>query len=201
MPPCGFQPPLGHRQYDPIFAAAEKHGLPIFVHGTQDGFQSTFPRMFEHTETYAEGHCLSFMFETLWNVVTTTLRGVPARFPDLKFVWQEIGIAWVPYLTWRMNDCYLEQTDDMPHLEKLPSEYAAESYYYATQPIGHTGGNPRQYAQMIDMIGPDRILYASDWPHTTFDPPEELFDLLRGAFDDDAIRGMMGENAKELCGL
>jgi hypothetical protein len=51
------------------------------------------------------------------------------------------------------------------------------------------------------MIGADSIMYSSDLDHPDFDPPEELFDRVQGHFEDDTVRGMMGETAMDLFGI
>jgi hypothetical protein len=51
------------------------------------------------------------------------------------------------------------------------------------------------------MIGAESIMYSADLPHTDFDPPSELFNRVRGAFDDDTIAAMFGGTAADLYGV
>ena len=40
------------------------------------------------------------------NLTSLMHTGVPARFPKLRVVFTEAGIAWVPYMMWRMDKYY-----------------------------------------------------------------------------------------------
>jgi hypothetical protein len=137
----------------------------------------------------------------MWNLTTLPFRGVPERYPDLTLVFQEAGIAWIPYLLWRLNDHYLQFGEELPYLDRLPSEYVREQCYFTTQPLGHTARDGSHLARVIDAIGPESILYSADLPHTDFDPPSELFDRIRGEFDDDTVAAMMGTTAADLYGV
>lgn len=201
MPNTGLVPPAGHNRYDPIYEAAEEHGLPIVMHSASGGSLMDFPTIRTWNETYAEDHMIAFSFLNMWHLTSIMFNGVPERFPDLNFVFQESGIAWVPYWKWRLDDNYLEIPDEVPHLNKLPSEYVDNQCYFSTQPLGHTAKNPKHMAMAIEMAGPESILYSSDLPHVDFDPPEELFERVYTRFDNDTVRGMMGETAAELFDL
>lgn len=200
LPTTGIIPPLGHPMYDPIYEAAQDHGLPIVMHGGNLATSHAFPIMRRFNEHYAENHVIVHPFGHLWHLTTMLVRGVPERFPDLEFVFQESGIGWVPYAIWRLDDHYLELSHEF-HLRKLPSEYIHDSFYFTTQPLGHTADNPEHLARMIELAGPGNIMYASDLPHTDFDPPEELFDRINRYFDQDTVRAMMGETAVDVFDL
>lgn len=201
IPSTGLVPPAGHRQYDPIYEAAQSHGLPVAFHGAASATFHGFPGLRRWNETYAEDHALVHPFTQMWNLTTLVYRGVLERFSDLRFVFQESGIAWVPYLKWRLDDHYMELSDDLPLLQRLPSEYVDEAVYFTTQPLGLTSERPKHLAWAIEMAGDDSIMYASDLPHADFDPPSELFDRVDEQLDGSIVRGMMGETAADLYDL
>ena len=195
LPGTGTVPPLGDERYDPIYEAASRHDMPVVVHASIGASHTMFPTQTMWNETYAEEHVITHPFTHMWNLTTMLFRGVPERFPDVTFVFQEAGIGWIPYLLWRLDDHYLQFADELPYLNKLPSEYVVDQFYFTTQPLGHTASNGRHLAWAIEMAGPESIMYSSDLPHTDFDPPEELFDRIRSAFDDDVVANIMGETA------
>lgn len=201
VPSIGLVPPAGHEWYDPIYEAAQAADLPVVFHGGSGATNHGFPTQRRWNETYAEDHVITHPFAHMWNLTSLLFQGVMERFPDLEFVFQEAGIAWVPYLTWRLDDHYLELTEELPDLRTLPSEYIDERVSFTTQPLGHTAGNPKHMAWAIEMAGADSIMYASDLPHPDFDPPSELFDRVRGHFDAETVRGMMGETALDVFDL
>ncbi len=199
MPAKGIDPPPGDRKYDPIYEAAENHGLPVVFHGSIASVGYAWPGIGRNAETTAEAHTVGHPFSALWNITTMILRGVPERFPDLDFVYQECGLTWIPYLKWRLDDKYLENQEEMVLVEKMPSEYFDESFYFTSQPIEH--GPAKYLSQIIEMIGPDNLMYSADLPHPDHDPPQELFDIIRNNFSEEEVEGMMGENANEVYDL
>ncbi|WP_227378088.1 amidohydrolase family protein [Haladaptatus halobius] len=201
IPATGLVPPPGHRWYDPIYQAAQDNDLPVMFHSGSGATADAFPVVRKWAETYAEDHAVVHPFTHMWNLTSILFQGVPEKFPDLDFIFQEAGIAWIPYMTWRLDDHYLELSDEVPGLQKLPSKYIEERFYFSTQPLGYTQRNPRHLALAIEIAGPDNIMYSSDLPHPDFDPPEELFDRIQGHFDRETVNNIMGGTAVEVFGL
>jgi predicted TIM-barrel fold metal-dependent hydrolase len=201
IPSTGLVPPAGARTYDPIYEAASDHGLPVCFHGAASSTFHIFPTMRQFNNTYAEDHALVHPYTQMWQLTTLLYRGIPERFPTLEFVIQESGIGWIPYLLWRLDDHYMELSDDLPLLTKLPSEYVSESIYFTSQPLGLTAKRQKHLAMMLELAGPENVLYASDLPHADFDPPEELFDRVAPHFAESTVREMMGETASEVFGI
>ncbi|MFB6160582.1 MAG: amidohydrolase family protein [Haloferacaceae archaeon] len=201
VPSTGLVPPPGHRWYDPIYEAAEDNGLPLLFHSGSGATGNAFPVVRRWAETYAEDHAVVHPFTGMWNLTSMLFEGVPERFPDLEFVFQESGIGWIPYMKWRLDDHYLELSDEVPWLRKLPSKYVDDQFYFSTQPLGHTAEHPEHLGMALEMAGPDNVMYSSDLPHPDFDPPEELFDRIRGRFDAETVDRIMGGTAVDLFGL
>lgn len=200
FPPSGPLPPLGDDYYDPIYEAAKKQGLPIAMHaGNADGINH-FPALRKWNETFAESHALTFPFAHMWQLTTMLYRGVPERFPDLEFVLQESGIGWLPYMMWRLDDHYMEMSQELPQVQRRPSAYVREKFSIATQPLG-LAEHPEYIGWTIQMIGADNVVFASDHPHPDFDAPADVVRQLRAALDDDQVRQIMGANARRVFGF
>ena len=119
------------------------------------------------------------------------LDGVPERFPNLKFVFMEGGITYIPWLMQRMDDEYIKRKNEAPLLSKLPSEYMNE-FYYTTQPLEGAHKNTLEaFFRMFD--SENHLLYASDYPHWDFDAPSVIYDL--SFLSSAAKRKILGENA------
>lgn len=198
IPSTGVIPPLGHFRYDPIYEAAADNNLPVLLHGASTNTSHVFPLARIFNETYAEDHTMIHPFSQMWELISMMFQGVPERYPELEFIIQESGISWVPFLKWRMDDHYLELTHELPYVDKLPSEYIDDQFYFSTQPLGHTEHNPRHLAYIIEAAGPDNIMYSSDLPHPDFDPPEELFERIRAHFEAEEVENMMGKTAAQV---
>ena len=201
VPTAGLVPPPGHEMYDPIYEAAEDHDLPVVFHSNTGAVHRAFPVVHNWTESYALEHALMHPFTHMWYLASMVFEGVPVKFPELDFVFSEAGIGYVPYTLWRLDDHYLEMPHDVPALEKLPSEYVREQFHFSTQPLGHTARNGANIARMIEMIGPELVMYAADMPHPDFDLPGELFDRIRGGLDGETTAGVMGNTAAEVFGI
>jgi predicted TIM-barrel fold metal-dependent hydrolase len=194
LPTAGVNPLWGHRKYDPIFEAAQETNLPVCLHSVTI-VSPAFPCQIDQFENHFARQVLSHSFAMMANITSIIHSGVPARFPGLRVVFTEAGIAWVPYMMWRMDKYYQEYRRQLPFLEKRPSEYIRERMWFATQPIEEPD-DPKDLVATIEQIGgPERILFASDWPHHDFDHPRAIMKL---PMSREAKRLIMGENALRL---
>jgi predicted TIM-barrel fold metal-dependent hydrolase len=196
LPTAGVNPLWGHRKYDPIFAAAEEANLPVLLHSVTV-ISPVFPCQIEQFENHFARQVLSHSFAMMANLTSIMHTGVPARFPKLRIGFTEAGIAWVPYMMWRMDKYFNEYRRLVPFLEMRPSEYMKERMWFATQPIEEPD-DPRDLVHVIETIGADRVLFASDWPHHDFDHPRALLKL---PMSPAMKRKVMGEAALELFGI
>jgi uncharacterized protein len=197
LPTAGVNPLWGHRTYDPIMAAADATGLPVCLHSVTL-VSPAFPCQLDQFENHFGRQVLSHSFAMMANLTSLIHSGVPARFPNLRVVFTEAGIAWVPYMMWRMDKYFNEYRRMVPFLEQRPSEYIRERMWFATQPIEEPD-NPKDLVATIDLIGgAERILFASDWPHHDFDHPRTIMKL---PMLGEAKRKIMGENALQLFGI
>lgn len=201
MAASGLVPPPGHEWYEPIYQAAQDNDLAVSLHTGGGATHFTFPVQYKWNETFAEDHAMSHPFSLMWNLITMIFRGVPERYPDLDFVISEAGLGWIPYLMARLDDHYLEYSHEIPAINTLPTEYIKDQFYFTTQPLGHTTNLPGYVANVVEMIGPDSVLFSSDMPHMDFDPPDELYDRIRGSFEEEALRKIMFENAIDVFDL
>jgi len=197
LPTAGVNPLWGHRRYDPILAAAEAANLPVMLHSVTL-VSPAFPCQLDQFENHFARQVLSHSFAMMANLTSLIHSGVPARYPRLKIGFTEAGVAWVPYMMWRMDKYYHEYRRLVPFLEKRPSEYMKERMWFATQPIEEPD-DPRDLVTTIGLYGgEERTLFASDWPHHDFDHPKALLKL---PMPEATKRKIMGENALALFGI
>ena len=200
VPSGGISPLLGHEWYDPIYEAASKAGLPLLFHNASGTQLLSFPQFFQDTNRYLSNHAATHAMLHMSHLTDMVTRGLFVRFPDLEFVFQEAGLGWVPYLTRRLDNEYAEKREDAPMLERMPSEYVAERCYFTSQPVeGAT--DPAYLEAMVRLMGPDSLLFSSDYPHLDFDHSSALFDVIRGAFDEETVAAVYGGTARRVFGL
>ncbi len=158
---------LGKPRYWPIFEAAVEAGLPVGVHVfgssgrpmSNTGWPSFYiEEITEHSASLAA------------SVTSLIVEGVFERFPDLKIVLIEAGFAWLPSLGWRLDQNWKRLKDEVPHLRRAPSEYLRQHFWVSTQPMEETE-EPEHLIDIMDWIGWDKIMFASDYPHWDFDDP------------------------------
>jgi predicted TIM-barrel fold metal-dependent hydrolase len=125
------------------------------------------------------------------------LNGLPERFPKLKVIWIESGLAWIPFLMQRLDTEYMMRTSECPLLKRRPSEYMQEMYY-TSQPLERSNMKLTQ-ATFEAMHAETQLLYASDWPHWDFDAPSSITKL--PFLNEQAKRSILGLNAARLFGL
>src|SRR5262252_7686206 len=144
------------------------------------------------------GKPLAFVWCNLVHITNWICNGIPERFPKLKSIWVESGLAWVPFLMQRLDDQYLMRMSEAPQLKRLPSEYMREHCWYTTQPMEIT--NQKALQCTLEMINAEtQLLFASDWPHFDFDLPSTIWDL--PFLSEQAKRNILGLNAARIFGL
>jgi uncharacterized protein len=197
MPSVGERP-LGNPRYWPIYEAAVAHDLPVAFHvaHSQTSTQSGVGWWTYYFEGVT-GHILHGMSL----IPSLIFEGVFDRFPKMKVVVSELGWAWVPPLIWRMDAAYNVFRSELPHLQRLPSEYFAEHFWLTTQPIEEPEDSRwiDQFYQQIEDAGlGDRLLFATDYAHHDFDSPNEA---LPAWLPRETKRKILGENAASLYGV
>ena len=194
----GPSPPLGDPSYDVMYKAAEDNDLAIAYHGaTNSGFDIGFPKQNAEFEKFVEAHVNAHLWSQTMTLTSSIVHGLPVKFPDLNFVFLEAGISWVPYMMYRLNKEISMRHSEAPLLEKQPEEYIRDSYYFASQPLGEPM-DPNHMQQMIDMVGVDSLMFASDYPHWDFEHPSELNKYLDEMFPAAERQKVLSENANKV---
>ncbi|MQB02490.1 MAG: amidohydrolase family protein, partial [Actinobacteria bacterium] len=113
-----------------VYRAIEERGMPIGFHAVHDQKE----RMFEGMNRFISVHSLGFVFFNMVHITNWIFNGMPERFPDLKVVWIESGLAWAPFLMQRLDNEFMMRTSEAPLLRSRPSEYMRQMYY-SSQPM------------------------------------------------------------------
>ena len=186
--------PIYHNRYMPVFDALQERGLPIGFHTAvqwRDG-------PLEQLNRFLSVHALGFPLHNMVQMTNIVVNGLPERFPDLKWVFFEAGVYFIPFVAARLDNSYMMRASEAPILQRKPSEYLRE-FYFSTQPIEWPEKLDHLEA-VFDMIGGEsQLLYASDWPHWDFDLPSQIYDL--PFLSEGAKRRILGRNALELFNL
>ncbi|QIZ37760.1 amidohydrolase family protein [Saccharopolyspora sp. ASAGF58] len=193
MSPAG-QDPLGKQRYWPIFEACEHYDIPLGFHVPGMGRQPTGAG---RQNFYAEMHA-AFAVLPISMVSSLVFEGVFERFPKLKIALLELGWDWAAPFSWRLDASFAKLGDELPHLNRKPSEYLREHFWFSTQPIEEPESplwTPDVYAMFEESGFADRLMFSSDYPHWDFDSP---YESVPQSFPLERRRRILGANASAL---
>jgi 5-carboxyvanillate decarboxylase len=152
---------LSDQKYWDIFAAAEAHDMPIYLHPS-----SPPPKMIEpFMEAGLDGAIYGFGVDTGLSALRIMTAGVFDRFPKLQMVLGHMGEA-LPYWAYRLD--YMHRATvganryaSLQPTKRKPSEYLRENFYVTNS--GVAWELAIRFAQ--EFMGVDRVMYAMDYPY------------------------------------
>jgi predicted TIM-barrel fold metal-dependent hydrolase len=122
--------------------------------------------------------------------------GVCERFPDLKLIFLESGGGWVPTQLERMDEQVQAFPLERRKLSLLPSEYFRRQCWVCFE------AEEWNLAACAEHLGPDRVLWATDYPHPEYHAGvvDELREHLE-PLDEQARDLILGQNAVDAYAL
>ena len=123
---------------------------------------------------------------------------MPEKFPNLRLAFLEAGCTWVPYWMDRMDEEYeIWGQREAPVLQRKPSEYIIQGNIWVTcEP------EERLLPETLRILGDDKVMFASDYPHWDGTFPESLRELqARADLSEQQIEKILDQNPKALYGL
>ena len=191
----GLPTALGDHMYDPIYQAAEELGVALCIHGNRNTAHEVGGAALEN---FSEVHTYVFPAGVMLQFTSIMAQGVPARFPKLRLAFLEIGATWLTYWLDRLDEHWeLRGEYEMPHLDRKPSDVFRDGPLYVSVEPEET-----LLPQVIDNIGEDHFLFASDFPHWDARFPNNLNALRdRSDIPQRAKEKILYDNGKRLFGL
>ena len=151
-----------------IFAAAEAHGVPIYLH------PNSMPRNMIQSfqECGLDGAIYGFGVETGLHALRIITAGVFDRFPKLQIIIGHMGEA-LPFWAYRLD--YMHRATvasnrypSVKPIQRKPSEYLRDNFYITNSGVAWEPAI--KFTQSV--VGVDRVLYAMDYPYQY--APEEV---------------------------
>ena len=195
LPALGGHPPLGRKEYFPLYEEAQRLDTMVAVHSATQGIHHLGADDFQR---FIEVNTYCFPVGLFRHLVSMMFAGIPELFPELRVGWMEGGCGWAPYWLERMDEKWaLRGAAEAPELKRPPTEYVRDGNWYF-----HTEADEKILPYVMSVIGEDVLFYASDFPHWDSSYPASV-DAMLGRMDlsDTAKRKVMRENAMRLYGL
>ena len=194
-------PDLASKAWDPLWQVCSDLNMPVHFHiGSSNTAMDFFGNYFWASQDEyvkpAIGGAMLFL-NSARVVMNTIFSGVFDRFPDLTMVAVESGIGWIPFILETMDYELSENAPDhFKAMKRKPSEYFAK-HWYATFWFEEGHG---QLQNVMDIVGDDRILFETDFPHPTclYPAPVETVAKKMGALRPETQARVMGDNARKL---
>ena len=177
-----------------MYGALQERNLPLAFHAAYTWGDQTLSL----TNRFMAVHALGFTWRNMLHLTNWLVNGMPERFPKLKVIWIESGLAWVPFLMQRLDNEFMMRTSDAPLLKRKPSDYMREMFY-TSQPMEMVDNLEALQVTFKMMNARSQLLFSSDYPHWDMDLPSTIYDL--PFLDAEAKKAILGENACRLFNL
>ncbi|MGE5271739.1 MAG: amidohydrolase family protein [Thiohalocapsa sp.] len=196
--------PLIHQMWEPLWAAAAETGTPVNLHAYPAGGSRQIGVGVEGLEPRNQAlmRVANFPIGAMAELMSAVVfSGICDRHPKIRFVLEEAGVGWVPFMFWRFDREYdfggpesRVFAPDVP-LQRLPSEIVKEHVFFTFE-VEEEGGFRR-----VPEVGYGNFLWASDfpgmdspWPHS-----KELGHTPAArALGEEAVRQLVFDNAVNL---
>lgn len=183
----------------PFFDACQSLDMPLCLHVVAEiDADLKYPPGNERYKQFPLWHAWCKSISHMNALACVIGGGVLDEFPKLCFAFMETGVGWVPYWLEKLEENIETFRRELPHLKTpinrlkmLPQEYLKAGRLYfecdcdeATLPF------------VAELIGDDKILYASDYPHFDARFPDSVKAISeRTTLSESAKRKILGANA------
>lgn len=194
-PVPGFRGPRSFAlpEFDPFWKRCEEAGILVALHSSDSGYERHANEWVGSNTEMLPFQPNAFRMVASWRpiedaVASLICHGTLTRFPDIKIAVVENGGSWVEPLQKTLKDMY----------KKMPQDLPEDPLVAMRRNIHISPFWEEDYAKLSDLMGPDRILFGSDFPH-----PEGLGDPAKfaeeiGHLEPELLGKIMGGNLARL---
>ena len=144
-------------RYDPLFTAIQDTGLPVCCH---IGLNTALEGLARRDPTPQKGIFVPMVaLSSAEALGMWILGGVFERFRELKVVFVEPGIGWVPWWLYIADDLRARQGYEFPALTRAPSEYFRDNVFLTFI------DEPDVLYHARERLGIHNVMWSSDYPH------------------------------------
>jgi predicted TIM-barrel fold metal-dependent hydrolase len=196
-PYCGARH-LDDPALEPLWSLVEELGVAVGVHGGRGTTPPLLPmQAFRDQRRY---YAMAHPFGQMMAVGDLAMGGVLARHPNLRVAFLEAGIGWVRWYVDRLDESWESVSDRAaeadPVIEVPPSEYVlGGNCFFSCEP------DEPGLERYIELVGADRVLFSSDYPHFDCKFPLSVEALAAAGLPDPLFEKITSTNPSRLYGL
>ena len=170
LPYAPYGMPLDHPDFEPVWAAAAEHDLAVTLH-TFTVMPPYAPGGTDNWENLFLQRSASHPWCGMRNMASLIGSGLMDRYPKLRIGTLEAGHGWLPFWMARIDEHARTIRSEIPDLKMMPSEYVLSGRYFQSIEIPE---GLKLTNSVIDLVGEDVLMYASDYPHGESHFPESV---------------------------
>lgn len=190
--------PYSNAIYDPFWAAAQELEMPITLHTITGSQESRWSIAYWNPEMVLFGP-LGYQ-EAERSFAHIILSGVLERFPRLQFTTAENGTDWIPMFLRRIDRAALGGGAASVAVNVFPTKLSMKPSEYWARQIWTGFITERDTIPNRHIIGVDKIMWASDYPHfaSTFPNSVNFINTIFEGIPDEDRRKMTHDNVMRL---
>jgi predicted TIM-barrel fold metal-dependent hydrolase len=187
---------LGNPLHDPVWARLAEASIPVAFHLGDSGYQRRFAPAWGGRGEFGFGNSdplaqLLVADRPIQDTIASMIvHGVFTRHPALRVASIENGSDWMGTLLKHLK----KQANQTPWMFAEDPQETMRNHIWVTPYL------EEDLTALAELIGVERILFGSDWPHGEGVAQPLDFEKELGAFDDAQVRRIMHDNAVELLG-
>jgi hypothetical protein len=181
-------------EFDRFYAEVQDLAVPLTFHEGGGGHEGTLSS--QRYSNYILTHAMSHSFEQMAACASMIVGGVLERFPRLQVAFLEGGCGWLPFWLDRLDE-HVERLHHLaPALTRSPSDYFRRQCWISCDP------DDRLVTTVVEHVGDDRIVWASDYPHLDArEGPLKKFYATQAGLSDASRRKILHDNPRRLYGI
>lgn len=174
-----------------VLSAMEERGMVLAFHGMANWDEPALNAI----NRWGAVQALGVPHSNMVHMTNWLMAGMPERFPKLKLLWLESGIAWAHYLMQRLDNMYMKRVSEAPLLKEKPSHYMGRMFY-CSQPLEQPEDTAALEVAFRAINAETQLVWGSNFPSHEFDVPATIWDL--PFLSENAKKAILGGNAMRL---